>query len=43
MTQALLSGSPAIDNGNPAGCVDNTGALLTVDQRGNTPAGWPAL
>ncbi|HSA58872.1 MAG TPA: DUF4215 domain-containing protein, partial [bacterium] len=28
------TGSPAIDAGNPAGCVDETGVLLTLDQRG---------
>jgi CSLREA domain-containing protein len=33
-THALLAGSPAIDAGNPAGCRDNLGALLTTDQRG---------
>ncbi len=34
-TQALLAGSPAIDHGNPAGCSDSTGVLLTTDQRGS--------
>lgn len=39
-TAALTGGSPAIDAGDPAGCVDSTGALLTVDQRGaRRPAG----
>lgn len=33
-TQALFTGSPAIDAGNPAGCTDNLGSLLTTDQRG---------
>ena len=33
-TMALLSGSPAIDAGNPNGCRDNLGQLLTTDQRG---------
>ena len=33
-THALLAGSPAIDAGNPDGCRDNLGALLTTDQRG---------
>src|SRR5581483_12014080 len=33
-TQALLAGSPAIDAGNPGGCTDNLGAILTTDQRG---------
>ncbi len=34
-TMALQSGSPAIDAGNPAGCTDEFGALLTIDQRGD--------
>lgn len=39
-TVALTGGSPAVDAGDPAGCVDSTGALLTVDQRGmRRPAG----
>jgi hypothetical protein len=33
-TQALLPGSPAIDAGNPSGCRDSQGNLLTTDQRG---------
>ena len=33
-TQALLSGGPAIDAGNPSGCTDGQGHLLTTDQRG---------
>jgi|SRR5581483_7956566 len=33
-TQALLSGSPAIDAGNPSGCTDGSGNLLKTDQRG---------
>jgi hypothetical protein len=33
-TMALLSGSRAIDAGNPAGCTDGQGALLKIDQRG---------
>ena len=33
-THALLLGSPAIDNGAPAGCIDDLGAPLTIDQRG---------
>ena len=33
-THALLPGSPAIDAGNPAGCTDQNGNLLTTDQRG---------
>lgn len=39
-TQALPGGSPAVDGGNPAGCVDTQGHLLTRDQRGlPRPAG----
>jgi hypothetical protein len=39
-THALLTGSPAIDGGNPAGCKDGNGALLTEDQRGQSrPSG----
>ena len=33
-TMALPSGSPAIDAGNPSGCKDSQGHLLTTDQRG---------
>jgi hypothetical protein len=33
-TMALQSGSPAIDAGNPSGCTDGSGHLLTTDQRG---------
>lgn len=33
-THDLLVGSPAIDAGNPGGCRDQFGALLTTDQRG---------
>lgn len=33
-TQALLLGSPAIDAGNPNGCTDPDGNILTTDQRG---------
>jgi hypothetical protein len=33
-THALLAGSPAIDAGNPGGCRDHLGVLLTTDQRG---------
>jgi len=33
-TMALLPGSPAIDAGNPSGCTDGLGHLLTTDQRG---------
>jgi CSLREA domain-containing protein len=35
-TLALVAGSPAIDAGNPGGCTDNLGAILTTDQRGAT-------
>ncbi len=34
LTHALLAGSPAIDAGNPAGCVNQNGNTLTTDQRG---------
>jgi hypothetical protein len=33
-TIPLLSGSPAIDAGNPSGCTDDGGRLLKTDQRG---------
>jgi hypothetical protein len=33
-THALLTGSPALDAGDPAGCEDAQGNLLTTDQRG---------
>lgn len=33
-TMALLSGSPAVDAGNPNGCRDGVGHLLKTDQRG---------
>lgn len=33
-TIPLLSSSPAIDAGNPSGCTDGNGHLLTTDQRG---------
>lgn len=33
-THALLTGSPAINAGNPAGCVDQFGNALQQDQRG---------
>ncbi len=35
----LLSGSPAIDAGNPTGCTDQDGNLLTTDQRGAARVG----
>lgn len=35
-TMALLTGSPAINAGNPAGCTDFSGNPLTTDQRGVT-------
>lgn len=34
-THALGTGSPAIDAGNPAGCLDQDDQSLTADQRGN--------
>lgn len=33
-THELLSGSPALDAGDPAGCIDENGDPLTADQRG---------
>jgi hypothetical protein len=33
-TMALLAGSPAMLAGNPNGCTDGSGQLLTTDQRG---------
>ena len=33
-TMPLLSGSPAIDAGNPNGCTSGSGSLLKTDQRG---------
>lgn len=33
-TIPLLSGSPAIDAGNPSGCTNSNGVLLKTDQRG---------
>jgi len=33
-THWLYDGSPAIDNGNPAGCMDQIGNPLLIDQRG---------
>jgi hypothetical protein len=40
LTHALLSGSPAIDAGNPAGCKGTDGNDITVDQRGKVrPSG----
>jgi hypothetical protein len=35
-TMALLTGSPAMNAGNPNGCTDGSGHLLTTDQRGVT-------
>jgi hypothetical protein len=34
LTHALLATSPAIDTGNPAGCLDQNELPLTTDQRG---------
>jgi len=33
-THALVAGSPAIDAGDPGGCLDNLGTLLLTEQRG---------
>ena len=33
-TEALGAGSPAIDAGDPTGCTDASGTMLTTDQRG---------
>jgi hypothetical protein len=33
-TMALSSGSPAIDAGNPLGCIDGQGRRFSIDQRG---------
>jgi (2Fe-2S) ferredoxin len=33
-THALVAGSPAIDAGDPSGCRNSQGALLSTDQRG---------
>ena len=33
-TVPVLTGSPAIDAGNPNGCTDSNGRLLKTDQRG---------
>jgi predicted outer membrane repeat protein len=38
-TMALPKGSPALDAGNPAGCRDFAGNLLTTDQRGRPRPG----
>ena len=38
-TMALKSGSLALDAGNPAGCTDFAGNLLTTDQRGQPRPG----
>ncbi len=35
-THWLYAGSPAIDGGNPAGCLDHLGSPLATDQRGFT-------
>ncbi len=34
LTHALLAASPAKDAGNPAGCADESGVALAIDQRG---------
>lgn len=33
-THAIFPGSPAMDAGDPAGCTDDLGAPITIDQRG---------
>jgi hypothetical protein len=33
-TIAIYAGSPAIDAGNPSGCTNGQGQVLTTDQRG---------
>lgn len=38
-TMAVTSGSPALDAGNPGGCRDFAGKLLTTDQRGQPRPG----
>ena len=38
-TRVLLTGSPAIDAGAPAGCTDDLGVPLTTDQRGYLRSG----
>lgn len=40
-TRALLAGSPAIDGGDPAGCVDGNGSAVTTDQRGQIRPSGP--
>jgi len=40
-TRALLAGSPAIDGGDPAGCVDGNGSAVTTDQRGQVRPSGP--
>lgn len=42
-TIRLLPGSPAIDAGNPKGCVAPSGSVLTADQRGDHRPGDPKL
>jgi uncharacterized repeat protein (TIGR01451 family) len=37
--QPVLAGSPAIDAGNPTGCLDHAGTPLTTDQRGLSRVG----
>ena len=41
-THALLTGGPAIDAGNPAGCTDEAGMPLLTDQRGEPRPFGPA-
>jgi CSLREA domain-containing protein len=39
LTHALLPGSPAIDVGDPTGCIDHNGAVIATDQRGRSRSG----
>jgi len=39
MYHPLLTGSPAIDAGNPGGCIDDQSSLLSTDQRGASRVG----
>lgn len=40
-THKLLAGSPAIDAGNPYGCLNDNEEVFTVDQRGYPRPGYP--
>ena len=39
-THALLQGSPAINSGNPYGCLDFNNDPITTDQRGYSRPGY---